>query len=170
MKGMGYTSVRAAEVLDSGCDVIRKGWRRCGVGVVIACILSLGGWWMVNWWTYEPWGDLERVTSTFPLPDGYELVGTREVGDRPAVCSIKPSCHDPALKVRYRRVSGYADGCSAVQVAARQWQKSGFKIDDRTAQYFNTDPECVIQGEISGHEVQIRSLDSGATMEMYIGY
>lgn len=171
MKGTDYTSIHGARVLGLGCDVNAKGWSRICIGVAIACVLSFGGWWIVNWWTYEPWGDLERVTSTFPVPDGYELAGTREIGDRPAVCSIKPSCHDPALKVTYRQVSGRIDGCSAVQLAARKWEGFGFKIDDRNAEYFNIDPECVIFGVINGHEVQISSLNSDrSTVAIYIGY
>ncbi|HET8929715.1 MAG TPA: hypothetical protein VFN21_03555 [Acidimicrobiales bacterium] len=149
-------------------------WDILAGGVLLAAVIALAGWRVVAWWTYEPWGELNGVVSTFPVPDGYEQVESREIGDRPAVCDFKMSCHDPALRVEFWRTSGELDACTALQASAREWRKAGFTIDtlDANQEYFpGTDPECVLEGDIAGHGLQMFSPDDArARIAIYLSY
>lgn len=132
------------------------------VCTALAMLLALGGWWTARWWTYRPWPALKAVMSTFPVPEGYGVTRTGVVGDRPAVCSIKPSCEQPAVWAEYNRKSGVLNSCSALKSAARKWELTGFDL-----QYSKTystvksgsDPTCEVSGSMDGHGIEMLSFD-----------
>ena len=146
------------------------------LGTTLLALAGLFTWRAIEWWTFEPWDKLEHIASTFPVPDGFERLDSRRIGDRPAVCDIKPSCQDPQIMVRYRRTKGTLSACAGLQESAREWAHLGFSQSKADGGYADGDfpgvaPGCIADGEIDGHSVQVYSIDGAQEQIMlHIGY
>jgi len=136
----------------------QRGRRWWLAGAAAAVVLVGLGWLLMRWWSAEPWEELERVAATFPAPDGFEVVDESRIGDRPAVCQVKPSCDDPRVRVEYRLAEGSEDVCDAVEASAGAWEPAGFTI--RQTRGGNAETPCIVDGEIDGHTVQMLALSA----------
>lgn len=132
--------------------------RRRGRTLLVRSVVALGlvlvGWIGWRWWFAEPWSELERVASTFPVPANYELENQRREGDRPALCDIKIGCHRPSLNLNYLG-DGPEDVCEAIDRALEMWESEGFSTTPQRDYLLSPHTRCTIDGQIQGHQVAV---------------
>lgn len=139
----------ASSLVGLGAWISRRKWVAAAVLLSIVSALLLARWWLA-----EPWSRLEDIASDYPVPAGYEVKRQEHIGDRPAICQIKPSCREPYLASEYVSSENGVDAvCDAITTSAREWQAEGFDAGEIRGP--KVDALCVVTGEIAGHAVQI---------------
>jgi hypothetical protein len=113
----------------------------------------VGAFFVWRWWTTEPaWGEMEALASTFPVPAGFDHLSTGRIGDRPAVCQVKPSCENARVSMLYRQRDATSDPCELFTASVREWEGHGFV--SKGLRSGGSEAPCVVDGMIDGHTAQ----------------
>ncbi|MBI2708551.1 MAG: hypothetical protein HYX34_02490 [Actinobacteria bacterium] len=131
--------------------------------MMISAGVLVAGLFVWRWWTAEPWAELEKTAATFTAPVGFNP-RTRfyRVGDRSAICDIKPSCENARLTFQFEQSRPGDDPCALLRASISQWRRR-FGLRTSDWQRAGREAPCVANGEVDGHGVQVAILVHGGT-------